>query len=293
MTTDIRTGLKTREEYIEGASIGYTPAILALPNLKPYTLEEDKITFKEFNVENDSINPSFLNSEMTDMNHAKVGGKIHIFNAYGKGLKLTKDLRRNGAIGIQTFHDQILRQFAIQFDRISMTGEGGNNGLITSSDPNYILNDSSAIPAVTGDGFNQIQAAKELATSLNLQVNNNTASTNLTVFFFGDPLLTFLGKITPGQENDVRYHIEQAFSGKTVTFIDISSLAIPSSLSLGNGIVVVSNDFVDLEHAGLPEIENDGVNEEGSYYWSRYLLGSTQVRPRILGGVINQPVTFS
>jgi hypothetical protein len=293
MTNDIRTGVKTKEEYIEAASIGYVPSILALSKLKKYELDTDKVTFKELSVENDSVVPSFLTSEMTEVNAAKVSQKSHIFYSYGKGLKFRKDLRKNGAANIQIFHDQILRQMSIQFDKNAFVGEGGNNGLITSSDSNYHAASSVEIPAVSGDGFNQIQAAKAVAVALNNLVNDYTASTNLTVYFYGAALLSFLGKITPGQENDVRYHIKQAFDGKTVNFVDISALAAPASLSLGNGIIVVSNDLTTLEHSGLPAIEKDGVNDENNYYWSNYILGSSQVRPEIYGAVIKQAITFA
>ncbi len=216
MTTDIRTGVKTREEYIEAATIGYVPSILALPKTQKYDLSSDKITFKELAVENDSVVPSFLTAEMTEINTAKVSQKSHIFYPYGKGLKFRKDLKKNGAVNIQTFHNQILRQAAIHFDKIAFTSEGGNNGLITSSDANLYTPSSAEIPAISGDGFNQVSKAKEIAVALNIAVNDYTASTNLTVYFYGASLLAFLGKITAGQETDVRSHIKAAFAGKNV-----------------------------------------------------------------------------
>lgn len=293
MGTDIRSGLKTIEEYKEGARISYLPNILAIPRKLPFTLDADKITFKEFNVEKDSVVPSFLTSEMTEINHVKVSQQSHIFNTYGKGIKLTKDNYKNSSVDVQVFHDQVLRELAIQFDRNSYVGESGNNGLITSIDPFFVTNSDATIPAISGDGFNRISAAKEIATALNIQVNDLTASSSLTVYFYGSLLLPFLGAITPGQENDVRYHIEQGFKGKTINFIDISALALPSSLDLGDGIIVVSNDLTTLEHAGLPNLKNDGINQEDDYYWSRYFYGSSQVRPEILGAVIKQPIIFS
>ncbi len=293
MTSDVRTGLKTKEEYMEAASISYIPSILALPKRQQFALDVNKITFKELNVENDSVIPSFLTSEMTEINTVKVSQKSHVFNAYGKGIKFRKDNLQNFNVNAQPFHDQILRQLSIHFDKTALIGEGSNNGLITSTDANYMTQSSAEIPAASGDGFNQILEAKQIATALNIAVNDNTASTNLTVYFYGAALLAFLGNITAGQENDVRYHIKQAFEGKTVNFVDISALAAPASLSLGNGIIVVSNDLVTLEHCGTPTLKNDGVNEEDDYYWSRYFLGSVQVRPEIYGAVIKQAITFA
>ena len=293
MPSDIRTGLKTKEEYMEAASISYVPSILALPKRVKSDLSTDKITYKELSVENDSVVPSFLTSEMTEINAAKVSSKSHTFNTYGKGLKFRKDLRKNGAANVQTFHNQILRQFNIQFDKLAFAGEGGNNGLVVSSDANYVTKSSQEIPAVSGDGFNQIQKAKEIAVALNLAVNDYTASDSLTVYFYGASLLAFLGTITAGQENDVLYHIKQAFVDKNVNFVQISELALPASLSLGNGIIVASNDLVTVEHCGLPGIENDGANTEDNYYFANYIVGSVQIRPEVEGAVIKQAITFA
>lgn len=291
MTTDIRAGLKTKEEYAESSSISYVPYILALPKKREIALDLDKITYKELAVENDSVIPSFLTSEGTELNHVKVSSTSRTFNAYGKGIKLTKDNYKNSGVNVQSFHDQVLRQLSIQFDNIGLVSEGGNNGLITSSDANVVTASSVEIPAVSGDGFNQTQKAKQTAVALNNLVNDYTASQDLTVFFYGSALLQFLGNITAAQENDVRFHIRQAFAGKSVTFVDISALALTGIST--NGIIVASNDLVTLEHCGLPTIQNDGVNSEDDYYWARYFFGSLNVRPEVKGAVIKQAITFA
>lgn len=291
MPSDIRTGLKTKEEYMEAASISYVPSILALPKKNRIALDIDKITYKELRVEKDSVVPSFLTSEMTELNHVKVSQSSRVFNAYGKGIKLIKDNYKNSSVNVQSFHDQVLRELSTQFDNVGLAGEGGNNGLIVSSDSNVLTPSSVEIPAISGDGFNQVLAAKQLAVALNISVNDYTASNNLTVFFYGSSLLPFLGKISPNMETDIRSHIRQAFAGKNVTFVDISALAM-NGIS-GNGIIVASNDLVTLEHCGVPVLQNDGVNQEDDYYWSRYFFGSINVRPEVKGAIIKQAVTFA
>lgn len=292
MTTDIRTGQITKENFMESAVISYIPNILALPKLRQFDFTADKIVTKDYSVENDSVIPSFATSEMTEINAAKVSGSAHAFNAYAKVLTLSKDLRRNPNINVQTFHNQILRQLSIQFDQMAFGGEGGNVGLIAGSDSNIHTPSSAEIPAISGNGFNQIQEIKEVATNLNILVNNYTASDNLSVFFYGSALLSFLGKITEGQENDVSYHIRQAFKNKKVNFIELSSLSLPSSITT-NGIIVASNDLVEVEHCGLPIIEAQGINEEKNYYYANYRLGSVQIKPEVKGAVIRQEITFA
>lgn len=293
MTTDIR-GLKTKEEYIESASISYIPSILAIPNKILYPIDLKKISFIEHKIEKDSINPTILTREMTEIAVAKASQKISSFTPYAKGIKFRKDNLVSGELNVQPMHNDIIRELSIQWDRLAMVGgEGGNNGLIVSSDANVLTLSDATIPAVGTDPFGQIQEAKKIATKLNILVNDNTASSDITVYFYGALLQEFLGKITENQETDVRSHIQSAFAGKNVKFIDISALALPSSLSLGNGIIVVSNELTELQHAGLPNLVKQGFDDEDEYYWSRYYFGSTQVRPRTYGAVIKQPIVFA
>jgi hypothetical protein len=292
MTTDLRTGLKTKEEYIEGVSITYVPSILALPKLKRIPLDTDKITYKELNVEGDSVVPSFLTAEMTEINAVKVSSSSRVFNAYGKGIKLIKDQYKNSGVNVQTFHDQVIRRLSMQFDNIGLAGEGGNNGLIVSSDPNVHAPSSVQIPAVSGNGFNQILEAKKIATALNTLINDYTGSSDLTVFFYGATLSAFLGNVAEGDSGkDVRGYIRDAFAGKNVTFVEISALAL-TGIS-GDGIIVVANDLTTVEHCGAPTINNDGVNSEDDYYWARYFFGAVNVRPEVYGAVIKQAITFA
>lgn len=289
--SDIRTGLKTTEEYQQGVSIQYVPAVLALPKKREIVINADQITFKELNILTESVVPSFLTSEMTDINHAKVAESSRTFKAYGKGIALNKSNYRNSGVDVQTFHDQVLRQLAIQFDNLGFSGDGSNNGLITSSDPNLYTPSSAEIPASSGGVTAQANKAAEIGTALNIAVNDYTASSNITVFFYGSALLAFLGKITEGQENNIRSIIRNSFAGKNVTFVDISALALTGIST--NGIIVASNDLVTLEHCGAPTMIKDGVNDEKDYYWARYFHGSLNVRPETYGALIKQAITFA
>lgn len=288
---DIRIGLRTKEEYAESITISYVPSILSLTKRKEITLQSEKITFKEVKVESDSVIPSLLTSEGTEINHAKVSSTSRVFNAYGKGICLTKSNYRNAGMNVQSFHDQVIRELSMQFDGIGLLSEGGNNALIVSSDPNYVTLSSAEIPAVSGDGFNQVLKAKEIAVNLNSLVNDYTASINLNIYFYGPLLTRFLGNITSGQENDVQYHVRQAFVGKNVRFINISALALGGLTE--NGIIVASDDLTTLEHCGLPQIERQGVNDEKNYYWANYFFGSVNVRPETKGAIIKQVITFA
>jgi hypothetical protein len=74
--------------------------------------------------------------------------------------------------------------------------------------------------------------------------------------------------------------------------VELSSLSLPASITT-NGIIVASNDLVEVEHCGLPTLDDDGINTEKKYYYANYQLGSVQVRPEVLGAVIKQSITFA
>lgn len=298
--SDIRTGLKTKEEYAEAASISFVPSILALQKLKQIPLDSDKITFKELKIESDSVTPSLLSEEMTEINHAKVSQSSRVFNAYGKGISLVKKNYRNANVNVQSFHDQIIRNLSIKFGNAALAGEGGNNGLILATggtvDSNVYTPSSAEIPAFADDGFSQVEKIIEIATSLNIAINDYTGSNNLSVFFYGADLLPFLGRISAGQETNMRQHIRNSFSGKNISFVDISALETASAAGTaitGNGIIVAANDLTLLEHCGLPEIQNEGVDERRNEYWANYFYGSANVRPETYGAVIKQVITFA
>lgn len=292
MTTDIR-GLLTKEQYEQNSSVIYVPSILAIPDKKYFEPDAKKINTVEYTIEEDSILPSLITNEMTELNAAKASNRIRSFVPYGEMLTFRVNRGAQNFLGnnIQELHNQIIRKLSIRFDNSAMIGGGGNNGLITTSDPNVITATSAEIPVSSGDGFNQIQKAKEIANNLNILVNNTTNSRSLTVYFYGTALQLFLGKITAGQETDVRSHIQNSFANKTVNFVDISALALPDNI--GNGIVVVSNEVAILEHAGLPKIDDQQYDREKLYYWTHYTLGSSQVRAKIKGAIIKQPITFA
>ena len=178
MTSDIR-GLRSKEEYIESASISYVPSILAIPNKILYPIDLKKISFIEHKIEKDSINPTILTREMTEIAVAKASQKISSFTPYAKGIKFRKDNLVSGELNVQPMHNDIIRELSIQWDRLAMVGgEGSNNGLIVSSDSNVLTLSDATIPVVGTDPFGQIQEAKKIATKLNILVNETFYSIN-------------------------------------------------------------------------------------------------------------------
>lgn len=289
MATDARTGILEKEEYLNNARIMYSPVILALQNREIHNVDVSKAKFKEINVDSDSIVAEILTKEATEKAHIKARGFEKTFNIFVKGAKFIKSLADGAVVDLQKVHNKVLREYMILFDKDGLHGDGGNNGLLTSSDPFYVTNSSHAVPASSGTGFNRVQDLNGLMNNLKIQVANATSSSDVKIFVYGDDLIKFMGSITEDNETSVRDIMKKAYP--EAMFIEIPSLAL--NAGDGNGFVVVSDDCTTLHLTTEPTIKKQGENEEDEYYYANYITGSLQVTPDLEGAIIKQPITFA
>ena len=289
MATDLRTGILEKEEYLNNARIMYSPVILALQNKEFHNVDISKVKFKEYNVEDDSVVAEVLTKEATEKAHIKARGVEKTFNIFVKGAKFIKSLADGAVVDLQKIHNRVLRDYMIIFDKDGLHGDGGNNGLLTSSDPYYVTNANHQIPAVDGNGFNQVQDINALMNTLKLQVGEKTSSSDVKIFVYGADLIKFLGLITQDNETTVRDILQKAYP--EAMFIEIPSLAL--NAGDGNGFVVVSDDATTLHLTTEPTIKKQGENEENEYYYANYVTGSLQVTPDLEGAIIKQSINFA
>lgn len=290
MTTDIRQGILTKEEYLSEARLMYTPVILALQNREAHSVDFSNVKFKDINVEQESIVAEILTKEATEKAHIKARGIEKSFNIYLKGAKITQSLN-DKQINLQKVHNRVIRDYSIIWDSMGLHGENGNNGLLSSTDEYYVTNANHEIPAAgaAGDDFAQVQDVNNLILKLKQQVSDTTSSQDVKIFVYGNDLLTFMGKITKNNETSVREILQKAFPA--AMFIEVPSIALKAGD--GNGFVVVSDDATTLHYTTEPTIKNQGENSEDNYYYANYVLGSVQVTPDLDGAIIKQPVTFA
>lgn len=288
MATDFRLGIKTKGEYLDGARLTYAPVILALSNKEQHDFDFDRVKFREINVDKDSIVAEILTKEATEKKHIKVRGRDKYFNVFAKGAKIIKSMR-DGNVDLQKVHNSVLREYSIMFDRDGLHGDGGNNGLLISNDPDYVTNDGHQIPAASGNGFNRVQDVNSVIISLKTQVSELTGSSAIKVFVYGKSLTAFLGTITEDNETSVLDILKRTFPA--ADFIEVPALV--TTATDGDGFVVVSDDMTTLHYTSEPTIKNQGTNEEDEYYYANYAMGSLQVQPDTYGAIIKQPITFA
>lgn len=293
MATDFREQVKTVEEYRDATTFLYTPVIMALKNVNRYDAKDaDMKKFNTFDVEKDSIKAEILTTEQTEKHAIKGKTAERVFNIYLGGAK-AKVSFLNKNVNLQKSHDKVIRGYAQIFDRWALGGDRGNNGLLVSSDPNRITETSVQIPAPTGTGWNQIKALGDVFTQLILDVDKYTGDRDLVVYYYGENLIKLLKSITESNETVVQKLMEDKFTNRTVRFVEVPSLVLPSSLASSNGIVVVSQNSAVLEMCQEPDVRSNGTNDEDEYYWANYVVGSVQVSAEEEGGIIAQPLTFA
>lgn len=290
MATDARTGILTKEEYLSGARIMYSPIILALQNREFHNVDVSRAKFKELNVDSDSIVAEILTKEATEKAHIKAHGMEKTFNIFVKGAKFIKSLADGAVVDLQKVHNKVLRQYMILFDKDGLHGDGGNNGLLNSSDPYYVTMTSHQIPKVqTGvTAFDRVLDLNDVVLDLKAKVREYTASNDVKIFVYGDDLIKFLGTITQDNETSVREILQKAYP--EAMFIEVPSVAL--NAGDGNGFIVVSDDCTTLHLTTEPTIKKQGENEEDEYYYANYITGSLQVTPDLEGAVIKQAITF-
>lgn len=293
MATDFREQVKTVEEYRDATTFLYTPVIMALKNINRYDAKDaDMKKFNTFDVEKDSIKAEILTTEQTEKHAIKGKTSERVFNIYLGGAK-AKVSFLNKNVNLQKSHDKVIRGYAQIFDRWALGGDRGNNGLLVSSDPNRITETSVQIPQASGTGWNQIKALGDVFTQLILDVDKYTGDRDLVVYYYGENLIKLLKSITESNETVVQKLMEDKFTNRTVRFVEIPSLVLPSSLASANGIVVVSQNSAVLEMCQEPDVRSNGTNDEDEYYWANYVVGSVQVSAEEEGGIIAQPLTFA
>lgn len=290
MATDARTGILTKEEYLSGARIMYSPIILALQNREFHNVDVSRAKFKELNVDSDSIVAEILTKEATEKAHIKAHGMEKTFNIFVKGAKFIKSLADGAVVDLQKVHNKVLRQYMILFDKDGLHGDGGNNGLLNSSDPYYVTMTSHEIPKVKSGvtAFDRVLDLNDVILDLKAKVREYTASNDVKIFVYGDDLIKFLGTITQDNETSVREILQKAYP--EAMFIEVPSVAL--NAGDGNGFIVVSDDCTTLHLTTEPTIKKQGENEEDEYYYANYITGSLQVTPDLEGAVIKQAITF-
>lgn len=290
MATDIIEGLKTREELIETVQLSYAPVSLAVQDQRKFDIAgAETIQFRQLDVEKESVVAEALTPGETEVAHIKAKEGTKKFYKVLRGAKIIQSTRNFGFNRIPELISKIVRIYSQMFDRFALYGKDGNNGIITTSDPNAIKN-TDVVVDMSAEGATEqkiMNAVLRTVSKLKRQVSSYTASTNVLVYVYGAKLLECLDTVTYNGMS-IREAIERAWP--QAAFIDVPGLVTEGA---EEGFVAISQNLVTMNYTRIPTMDDSGYNRENKYFWADFEIGSVGIDVREEGALIKQPMTVT
>ena len=272
----------TREELMQSVTLDYAPFYTVLParaheaiieNMKFTTIRGDE-----------EIVANVINAQDTERKHVKAGESSKYYAKAFKGLQYAESVR-NARSAFPAIHNKIIKALHKQFDLEVWTG-ADNNGIVVSSDPNHISNNSAALP-LTISGNNGLDKLLELGESLKRQVQTTSSSSNMIFAVYGNALKNYMLKTLSDGSTYGKIFRDNMTGVQTVE--------VPANLAstASSGIVVICPGIVEFNHTLLPQLEKTGTDDRNDEVWANYIYGTAMVDVKEYGGMIVQPITVS
>lgn len=282
-----KVALRTIEEFMADYQPVYQPIYpLFLGKSQAYSEEVGKLDFKRVNTVGD-IRAKHITPKDTEIRQIAVNESSKTFKKYFLANQFTLSALQEQR-GVEDVVAQVLDEHQKQMDELFLLGEGTsnstmiNNGLFHSNDSNYVLEssveiDTDADPLI--DMHSKVMANAMDADQL---------SGRKVILFYGADVLAKLNGIYAASNSPFRKVLSESL-GSEYSIAKLPSAVTPSS---SNGWIVANLDQVKLHYTTLPQLKDQGVNDEKMYAWFNFLMGSTMLEVLASGAVIRQPATF-
>lgn len=282
----LRSVEQTMSDYIPV----YRPIFpLLMKKSQQHPAEVGNIDFKRAATVGD-IRAKHITPKDTEIKQIAVGEGEKSFKKYFHAIQFTVSALQNQE-GAEDVVRQVLDEHNKQADDMLLLGDGTaannvvNNGLFWSGDDNYVLESSDALAAGTASDH-----LKAMHTAI-----VTTASEADDVA--GEKLLILYGATAIAKYNSLYSSTDAPFSRQLKDSLDGWTIAkLPTAVTPSgspNGWISVNLDQVRLHYTLLPQLRDQGVNDEKMYAWFNFLMGSMMLEVLAPGAVIRQPVTFA
>lgn len=191
--------------------------------------------------------------------------------------------------GLEEVVTQVLDEHQLQMDELFLFGEGTsnstmiNNGLFYSDDANYTLENSVAI--ASGDTRLYDLHAKVITTAEKARA----VAGQKIIIFYGDSVLPLYNSLYNTAAKAFKTALQEVL-GEGFRTLQMPTACTPSG---ANGWLVANLDQVKAHYTLLPQLLNQGQNEEKMYYWFNFAMGSTMLEVLAKNAVIRQPATLA
>lgn len=302
MATNFRGSETEVKELLEKVELSYPLLATRVGAMKKHSITADKVTFTTIDLDKDSVTPSLMHPEMTEINHVNAGTKSFSFRPYLLGLnyrvsKLQEATDTSGVISAA------VRELSIMFDTQTILGTRLNKGLIsaTSNDnPFYsvLTADTTLAAAQTVDA--KIAALKAVFEKIEDEFASKNSARSIDIYYWGNSLSALFNANNVATDSTVLAVARQVFT-IPVSFIKLPKLAMQqkyidaakaNALVADNGMVAVDPSSVRVDYVQLPAPVESGDNTEHDYSWYKMRTGSVSVLPTREAGIVLQTVTF-
>lgn len=285
--TDMIT-LSTIEQFTEGYTPIYPPIypLLLQGKTQKYAETVGQVNFTKMDVVGD-VRAKHITPKDTILEQIAAAEGKKGFKKYFLGNQFIQSDYQD-ARDVDSVTGQVLDEHNKQFDELLLLGEGTsastmvNNSLFWSNDPNYTLEDPAAISAGT-DPLIDFQA-KLMASVVKADLLS------------GRKLLMFYGTDAVARFNSM--YVTQPVPYKRV-LRDIlgnnySEAVVPAEITPAgvNGWMILNMDQIKTHYVTVPKIKGRGINEEKSYAWTNFVMGSAMIEVLAKNAIVRQPVTF-
>lgn len=260
----------------------YTPIYpLLLGNSQSYSQQVGQLTFKRLEVMGD-VRAKHILPKDTEIKQISVAEASKTFKKYFLANQYVSSQFQDNE-GWEDVVRQVLDVHQIHMDSLMLEGDGQNNGLFTSSDPNYTSETSTEVASTSGhmpDLFAKIMTTK---------VKADQVSGRKLLIVYGANVLAKYNSIFADAARPFKSVLAEGL-GANYSVVEMPSQCTPTS---SHGWMVVNLDQIKFHYTTLPGLDGQGQNEEKKYLWANFVMGSCMVDVKVLYGVIKQPATFA
>lgn len=269
------------EEFMGGFTPRYTSLMaLFLDGAKQHEAAVGEAKYSKIEAMGD-IRSRVVTPKDTELHQIGAGPSSKAFKKYFLGSQYIQSNLQDRQ-GYEDVVAEALDEHNKHNDEIFLSGDGQNNGLLVSSDANFTLRSSAA--ATTLDAlYNEIIAEALVA---------NEIEGKKVLLYFGDTMSSRFNALFT--ENKVAFSaaLSEAEAMSEYDFIKVPTAVLPASLT-GGGFAIVNMGKIQVHYMLLPEVNNQGTNEEKNYAWTNFLQGSSMVDVKTKDAIIVQPLTFA
>lgn len=302
MSSDFRGTPKEVKELLEQVVLSYPLLAPRVGAMKKHDIDTEKVTFTTVDLDKDSVVPSLMHPEMTEINHINAGTKSFSFSPYLLGLNY-RISSLQAATDTSGVISAAVRELSVMFDTQTILGTRLNQGMISttsSTNPFYTVldQDTTLHDAATVDA--KIAALKAVFMKIEDEFATKNSARSIDIYYWGDSLTALFNANNVATDATILGVARQVFT-VPVSFIRLPKLALQSkyinaakanALPAANGMVAVDPSSVRVDYVQLPAPIGSGDNTEHDYSWYKMRTGSVSVLPIRESGIVLQTVKF-